>query len=129
MVEHLLLWVTSLTLFNNMRIVKCFSALLYSVCAPIQPVHPIHPCECPQKHATIGDHLNPLLLFSSLLLHCSRLGIKKYAQRPCSGLSGGNKRKLALGVSLVGAPPVVLLDEPSTGQYALQVWQSHAGFH
>jgi len=29
--------------------------------------------------------------------------------------SGGNKRKLSTAIALVGDPPVVLLDEPSTG--------------
>ena len=29
--------------------------------------------------------------------------------------SGGNKRKLCVGVALVGQPAIVMLDEPSTG--------------
>ena len=29
--------------------------------------------------------------------------------------SGGNKRKLSTAISLVGDPPVVFLDEPTTG--------------
>lgn len=29
--------------------------------------------------------------------------------------SGGNKRKLSAGVALIGGPPVIFLDEPSTG--------------
>jgi ABC-type multidrug transport system ATPase subunit len=33
-------------------------------------------------------------------------------------LSGGNKRKLSLGISLIGNPSVVLLDEPSSGMDA-----------
>lgn len=37
------------------------------------------------------------------------------ARRVCESYSGGNKRKLAVAVALVGAPAVVLLDEPSTG--------------
>ena len=29
--------------------------------------------------------------------------------------SGGNKRKLCTAIALVGNPPIVLLDEPTTG--------------
>ncbi|OQR90883.1 ATP-binding Cassette (ABC) Superfamily [Achlya hypogyna] len=32
-----------------------------------------------------------------------------------SDLSGGNKRKLSVAVAMIGAPPIVILDEPSTG--------------
>eukprot|EP00955_Chlamydomonas_euryale_P102914 365452-Chlamydomonas_euryale.AAC.20 len=35
--------------------------------------------------------------------------------RPVGTYSGGNRRKLAVAVALVGDPQVVLLDEPSTG--------------
>ena len=37
------------------------------------------------------------------------------ALRPAGTYSGGNKRKLALGIALVGSPAALLLDEPSTG--------------
>ena len=35
--------------------------------------------------------------------------------RTCDSYSGGNKRKLSVAIALVGNPPVVLADEPSTG--------------
>ena len=31
------------------------------------------------------------------------------------GCSGGNKRKLSTGIALIGDPPVIFLDEPTTG--------------
>eukprot|EP00455_Lapot_gusevi_P052020 TRINITY_DN7870_c0_g5_i1.p1 TRINITY_DN7870_c0_g5~~TRINITY_DN7870_c0_g5_i1.p1 ORF type:complete len:341 (+),score=73.75 TRINITY_DN7870_c0_g5_i1:73-1023(+) len=52
------------------------------------------------------------LLVESLL---ERLSLTPHADRPCGGYSGGNKRKLSLGMALVGSPSTVFLDEPSTG--------------
>ncbi|GAB5359398.1 hypothetical protein AAMO2058_000540400 [Amorphochlora amoebiformis] len=43
------------------------------------------------------------------------LDINGWLDKPCGGYSGGNKRKLSVGIALVGNPPVVFLDEPSTG--------------
>jgi ATP-binding cassette subfamily A (ABC1) protein 3 len=42
-------------------------------------------------------------------------GIQELIDRQSGGYSGGNKRKLNVAMALVGDPPVVLLDEPSTG--------------
>ncbi|KAM4888021.1 phospholipid-transporting ATPase ABCA7 [Thomomys bottae] len=48
-------------------------------------------------------------------LGLARLGLPGYADRPAGTYSGGNKRKLATAISLVGDPAVVFLDEPTTG--------------
>lgn len=45
----------------------------------------------------------------------ARLGLPRYADRLAGTYSGGNKRKLATAVALVGDPSVVFLDEPTTG--------------
>ncbi|KAG9768783.1 putative ABC transporter, partial [Aureobasidium melanogenum] len=42
------------------------------------------------------------------------VGLEEYAGRMASRLSGGNKRKLSLGIALMGNPSVLLLDEPSS---------------
>ncbi|XP_022745140.1 ABC transporter A family member 1-like isoform X3 [Durio zibethinus] len=39
----------------------------------------------------------------------------KYASKPSYTLSGGNKRKLSVAIAMIGDPPIVILDEPSTG--------------
>ncbi|XP_062279433.1 phospholipid-transporting ATPase ABCA1 [Scomber scombrus] len=44
-----------------------------------------------------------------------KLGLTQYAEREAGGYSGGNKRKLSTAISLIGAPPVIFLDEPTTG--------------
>jgi len=43
------------------------------------------------------------------------LNIKRYENKLIQQLSGGNRRKVSLAVALLGAPPTVYLDEPSTG--------------
>lgn len=39
----------------------------------------------------------------------------KQSNKPSFALSGGNKRKLSVAIAMIGDPPVVFLDEPSTG--------------
>ena len=43
------------------------------------------------------------------------MNIKRYEHKLIQQLSGGNRRKVSLAVALLGAPPTVYLDEPSTG--------------
>uniref|UniRef100_A0A8C8ZMQ8 P-type phospholipid transporter n=1 Tax=Prolemur simus TaxID=1328070 RepID=A0A8C8ZMQ8_PROSS len=43
------------------------------------------------------------------------LGLSFYADRLAGTYSGGNKRKLSTAIALIGCPPLVLLDEPTTG--------------
>jgi ATP-binding cassette subfamily A (ABC1) protein 3 len=45
-------------------------------------------------------------------------GLHRFENRLASKLSGGNKRKLSLGIALMGNPSVLLLDEPSSGMDA-----------
>jgi ABC-2 type transport system ATP-binding protein len=44
-----------------------------------------------------------------------QLSLQEVADRRCSTYSGGQRRRLDLGASLVGAPRLLLLDEPTTG--------------
>ena len=43
------------------------------------------------------------------------VGLGPFQHRMAFKLSGGNKRKLCLGIALMGNPSVLLLDEPSSG--------------
>lgn len=55
------------------------------------------------------------------------VGLKPLANRMAHALSGGNKRKLSLGIALMGNPAVLLLDEPSSGLDAASkriMWQT-----
>uniref|UniRef100_A0AAR2JJ54 P-type phospholipid transporter n=1 Tax=Pygocentrus nattereri TaxID=42514 RepID=A0AAR2JJ54_PYGNA len=44
-----------------------------------------------------------------------KLGLSEYAGRCAGTYSGGNKRKLSTAIAMIGCPPLVLLDEPTTG--------------
>ncbi|KAM6949618.1 phospholipid-transporting ATPase ABCA1 [Aplochiton taeniatus] len=44
-----------------------------------------------------------------------KLGLVRYSNKSAGTYSGGNKRKLSTAMALIGCPPVVFLDEPTTG--------------
>lgn len=55
-----------------------------------------------------------------------RFGLADAAGRRVSSYSGGMRRRLDIAMSLVGDPPVILLDEPTTGldpEARVQVWE------
>jgi ATP-binding cassette, subfamily A (ABC1), member 3 len=45
----------------------------------------------------------------------SQFDLEAFANKTAGSLSGGNKRKLSVAIALIGNPPIVFLDEPSTG--------------
>ncbi len=56
-----------------------------------------------------------------------RFGLTEAAMRKVSKYSGGMRRRLDIAMSLIGNPPVIFLDEPTTGldpQGRLDVWQA-----
>jgi ATP-binding cassette subfamily A (ABC1) protein 3 len=81
---------------------------------------------CPQVDAldqmTVREHLEFYAKVRGIpdvehnvaqILHA--VGLSSFSSRMAHALSGGNKRKLSLGIALMGNPTVVLLDEPSSG--------------
>lgn len=43
------------------------------------------------------------------------MDLEEYVNVRAEKLSGGNKRKLSVAMAMIGNPPIVFLDEPSTG--------------
>lgn len=48
-----------------------------------------------------------------------QLDLEQHAKTAAAKLSGGNKRKLSLAIALMGTPPVLVLDEPTTAMDAV----------
>jgi len=56
--------------------------------------------------AEVGERMDRLLEFA---------GLREFTGRRAGNLSGGMQKKLALACTLIHQPPVLLLDEPTTG--------------
>ena len=56
-----------------------------------------------------------------------RFGLTEAAPRRVATYSGGMRRRLDIAMSLIGNPPVIFLDEPTTGldpEARIEVWQA-----
>ncbi|GAA3392361.1 ABC transporter ATP-binding protein [Cryptosporangium minutisporangium] len=66
---------------------------------------------------------NPRRVADDLL---ERFGLTDAAGRRVAAYSGGMRRRLDIAMSLIGDPPVIFLDEPTTGldpEARIEVWQ------
>ena len=73
--------------------------------------------------AKLRHTANPRRVADDLL---ERFGLTDAAGRRVSAYSGGMRRRLDIAMSLIGDPPVIFLDEPTTGldpEARIEVWQ------
>lgn len=67
---------------------------------------------------------DPATIAAGLL---ARFSLAEAGDRKASTYSGGMRRRLDIAMSLIGDPPVIFLDEPTTGldpQARIEVWQT-----
>lgn len=77
----------------------------------------------------VGGHYPDPVPAAELL---ERFGLADVARRQTGGLSGGQKRRLAVALAFVGRPRLVFLDEPTTGldvDARHSLWQAIRDFH
>jgi ABC-2 type transport system ATP-binding protein len=70
---------------------------------------------------------NPGAIADDLL---ARFSLTEAGNRKASTYSGGMRRRLDIAMSLIGNPPIIFLDEPTTGldpQARIEVWQTVKG--
>ena len=84
---------------------------------------------CPQfdaifVHLTVYENLEfyatikgikPELIHNLVTNMILEMSLTEFTNKIAGRLSGGNKRKLSVAISMLGNPPIILLDEPSTG--------------
>ncbi len=73
--------------------------------------------------AKLRHSKNPRQVADDLL---NRFGLSDAADRAVSTYSGGMRRRLDIAMSLVGTPPIIFLDEPTTGldpEARIEVWK------
>ncbi|WP_375386369.1 ABC transporter ATP-binding protein [uncultured Microbacterium sp.] len=70
-------------------------------------------------------HLNKPRAIADELL--ARFALEEAGDRKAATYSGGMRRRLDIAMSLIGDPPVIFLDEPTTGldpQARIEVWET-----
>jgi ATP-binding cassette, subfamily A (ABC1), member 3 len=67
------------------------------------------------SHFAAVRGLPPHVARDAVLHALSQVGLTECADQQCGQYSGGNRRRLSVAVALIGAPLLLLLDEPTTG--------------
>lgn len=80
--------------------------------------------DCQYPLLTVREHLELYASLKGISSHLREkivmklmidMGILEYEHIYAMNLSGGNRRKLSVSMAIMGNPPLIFLDEPSTG--------------
>ncbi|KAI8804086.1 hypothetical protein BJ742DRAFT_742405 [Cladochytrium replicatum] len=98
----------------------------------ICPQHDMHfPSLTPREHIRLVAAMKGIVIEDGGSLDdyivdlLTDLELKEKADERCESLSGGQKRKVSVGMAICGDPKMILLDEPTTGMdvsATLKIW-------
>ena len=75
------------------------------------------------EHLALFERINGQIhTKESTISRAEEVGLGEFLHTKSSRLSGGNKRKLCLGIALCGDKKVLVLDEPTSGLYFYLVY-------
>ena len=102
---------------NGLNIMKSFDEikLMFGYCPQFDAIFPYMTVYENLEFYSKIKGVDPAKLENIIKAMIESMTLTKYTNKLAGKLSGGNKRKLSVAISMICNPPIVLLDEPSTG--------------
>jgi len=102
---------------NGLNIMKNFDEvkLMFGYCPQFDAIFPYMTVKENLEFYSKIKGVDPDKLSEIIRAMIESMTLTKYTNKLAGRLSGGNKRKLSVAISMICNPPIVLLDEPSTG--------------
>ena len=102
---------------NGLNIMKNFDEikLMFGYCPQFDAIFPYMTVYENLEFYSKIKGVDPDKLTQIIKAMIESMTLTKYTNKLAGRLSGGNKRKLSVAISMICNPPIVLLDEPSTG--------------
>ena len=109
--SHGSIYINGLNLIKNFDEVK----LMFGYCPQFDAIFPYMTVYENLEFYSKIKGVDPRKLSEIIKAMIESMTLTKYTNKLAGRLSGGNKRKLSVAISMICNPPIVLLDEPSTG--------------
>ena len=108
---HGSIYINGLNIIQNFDKVK----LMFGYCPQFDAIFPYMTVYENLEFYSRIKGVDPEKLTEIIQAMIESMTLTKYKNKLAGRLSGGNKRKLSVAISMICNPPIVLLDEPSTG--------------